>query len=60
MPTMTHRGATALAAKVLTHWIGKGTPLPKVWVEEQKVARNQAPVFVVRSDMLNGTPRLRG
>lgn len=55
---MTEHGAHVLAARVVAYWKERGHHFVQVWVEKgQKYNKTGAPIYVVRSNLLNGAPR---
>ena len=52
---LSHEGAYVLAGKIRAYWMRKGHEV-NVWVERFDLARGNMPIWVIRSDMLNGWP----
>lgn len=52
----TESGAGVLARKIERHWKAKGHPNVKAWVEKSGGGLLNVPIFVVRSNLINGLP----
>lgn len=56
MNTFSREGAAKLAARVKKYWMERGA-YPDVWLEQAE--DRDGTIFVVRSDMVDGKPRVR-
>lgn len=56
MNTFSREGAAKLAARVKKYWMERGA-YPDVWLEQAQ--DGDSTIFVVRSDMVDGKPRVR-
>lgn len=56
MNTFSKVGAAKLAARIKKYWMERGA-YPDVWLEQAE--DRDGTIFVVRSDMVDGKPRVR-